>query len=828
MNSALDRVVVSFKNSSEAVFTSLAALRQLQLLYLLVGLSIFGLSTSPPILDQFNGINILGSPKNTFLNNALYAGLLAVWALTNYHCATIILLFARKKRLISSLNRSTVSAYSIPLFVMPLVAAIFASALAIPIPALKGWQPIVEYPSLTALAFAIGLFVMARLWNWSPGRNVPTPASFLGLALLLGLSAIFAFSHNWTLALSVLAATTSLIAREMVPGRLVLFISSMAILLCVLTDPTTSQLTNELSPVPFMFLLVTALIIFATLLSLISIASNIPLLLTIGCALLFTALMSGNMDYPIEFKERTDEAFLTAVIESDNSVDKGKFSRPFIDSEIQRWKQINNCADDPNKCPPPIIVAASGGGSRAALFVSSILSRLTEVTNGSARYRSFDTQLFAISGVSGGSVGAAAYLSVLTDFRNGVGLDRECLGPSPHAPPPSVYDCQLAFLKGNFLGPVFWSYAFGDIWGLQLHPDRGTTLARAWERRYKSVMNSDTFSKPFLEFRNAQINIPGKWVPLLFLNATSVGTGKPVVLAQAAGSFQGVLSIDTYDFHDLVASSEVPMASADISDPCDNCDIPLSVAASISSRFPLITPHATVISASGSAIDRIVDGGYFENSGSTTLSWVAEKLWNANLRPVVLSISNDSSGQFVGCVDTFEIVQWISNPPVDRLWIFRDISVGINAFIRAREARGSYASLKLCREQQTKIGGLLAEKQLNASADSPNSANLEKIIQTGGRLFIHLNIPQFPAEDVQSSSIPISWWLSDAWVHRITDTVERLMKLEGKNPGDVLAGEADLDREKVNAFNFLSLLTVMLKDQAAQECKSFELGVCVR
>ena len=67
-------------------------------------------------------------------------------------------------------------------------------------------------------------------------------------------------------------------------------------------------------------------------------------------------------------------------------------------------------------CPRPILVAAEGGGSRAAFLLASLLG-LLEDDSLDARInpggRQFHQQLFAVSGVSGGSVGAAFFISAL-------------------------------------------------------------------------------------------------------------------------------------------------------------------------------------------------------------------------------------------------------------------------------------------------------------------------------------------------------------------------------------------------------------------------------
>ena len=67
-------------------------------------------------------------------------------------------------------------------------------------------------------------------------------------------------------------------------------------------------------------------------------------------------------------------------------------------------------------CPRPIIVAGEGGGSRAAFLLASLLGALEDDSLDKRKNptaRPFHQQLFAISSVSGSSVGAAFFVSAL-------------------------------------------------------------------------------------------------------------------------------------------------------------------------------------------------------------------------------------------------------------------------------------------------------------------------------------------------------------------------------------------------------------------------------
>ena len=79
-------------------------------------------------------------------------------------------------------------------------------------------------------------------------------------------------------------------------------------------------------------------------------------------------------------------------------------------------------------------------------------------------------------------------------------------------------------------------------------------------------------------------------------------------------------------------------------------DIRLSTGAIISARFPLISPPATVRAGAarykdgghgGEIVDRVVDGGVFENAGLMTARDIAAALKDKHIRTLVLHINNE-------------------------------------------------------------------------------------------------------------------------------------------------------------------------------------------
>jgi len=70
----------------------------------------------------------------------------------------------------------------------------------------------------------------------------------------------------------------------------------------------------------------------------------------------------------------------------------------------------------------------------------------------------------------------------------------------------------------------------------------------------------------------------------------------------------------------------------------------LSTAFTMSARFPIISPHGILrarVKNTYRIVDRIVDGGYFENDGLATGADVADALKEFGLHPLIILITND-------------------------------------------------------------------------------------------------------------------------------------------------------------------------------------------
>lgn len=275
---------------------------------------------------------------------------------------------------------------------------------------------------------------------------------------------------------------------------------------------------------------------------------------------------------------------------------------------VRTW-MMANCRpltlNDPRSCPI-IFVAAEGGGSRAAYWTAQVLQRLDENS-----HHEFFKHLFAISSVSGGTLGSVAFLGA--EFRNQ--SSREKL---------------REYVGSNFLSPILAALLFPEV--LQRFSpiafdslDRSHAFELGLERSWYSEYGDNAFAEDFMGFWTRNQEQTG---PAMFINSTNVETGLPFVIS----------NID-------VPSSDHPRSyyAFDKERLYHISSLPLSAAVHLSGRFSYVNPPATLDSrpsdaalASGGdkcTLDldskcahaivpwgQLVDGGYFDNSGSQTLS----------------------------------------------------------------------------------------------------------------------------------------------------------------------------------------------------------------
>jgi hypothetical protein len=288
--------------------------------------------------------------------------------------------------------------------------------------------------------------------------------------------------------------------------------------------------------------------------------------------------------------------------------------RPNLDAALQSWA----AAQPPSGGGPMpmVLVATAGGGLRAAYWTGAVLGRLTDAQP------SFPTRLFAISGVSGGSVGALAYAALVR---------AEQLGQ----PVTKRYAEKLdAALARDFLGPNLAGAFFVDplrflLPWLAPTGGRGTALESGFEAAWSRAAWAGAESPmdgPFLNLWPSAAGEP--WVPGLLLNATHLETGRRVIASNI--KIETAPFLDAWDLHDLLGA-----------------DVYATVAAHNSARFSWISPAGELWARDGRFKGDVIDGGYFENYGALALRELAQGLLDAaarqnlSLRLIVIQISSD-------------------------------------------------------------------------------------------------------------------------------------------------------------------------------------------
>ena len=263
-----------------------------------------------------------------------------------------------------------------------------------------------------------------------------------------------------------------------------------------------------------------------------------------------------------------------------------------------------------NKPYPVFIVAASGGGLYAAHHAATVLARLQD------RCKNFAQHVFAISAVSGGSLGGALFSSLAKrEATNAQHAD--CVVGSQGG---AQFEGRInQFLQTDFLSPLLASALFPDavqrfLPAFTSHFDRARTfertLSHAWAKLYPSEKD-DLWSRPYLEHWKSD-----RAAPALILNSTNVEHGYRVAITPFRiidmGELGNIVSLSNLaEFHRLAELRSGDGSTARLRDTT------LATAVSLSARFPWVVPAGRLETQHGAL--RLVDGGYVENSGVETV-----------------------------------------------------------------------------------------------------------------------------------------------------------------------------------------------------------------
>jgi hypothetical protein len=287
----------------------------------------------------------------------------------------------------------------------------------------------------------------------------------------------------------------------------------------------------------------------------------------------------------------------------------------------------------------PVVVAISGGAARAALWGAAVLAEIDRQAAGQ------DAAVFAVSTVSGGSLGAASYLSVRAVAPPGVAGDAAGCRLAPEMQGPfKAYAEELG--AGDAIGPLLAGFVLSDVprgligWAPALFgaPMRGGDRAAALERAFEA--NAERAAR-HAGLRPVPLDAPylslaGPSMPLWIGLATERDTGGRVLVTPVRGDgqawpFEGAA--------DLLAQLRA--------------DIPISTAVNATGRFPFLEPSGVAPpphpTQAGLAL---IDGGYYDQSGLETALELADWLRRQGAAPIVVAATGSGYGNGLGAHGT--------------------------------------------------------------------------------------------------------------------------------------------------------------------------------
>lgn len=296
-----------------------------------------------------------------------------------------------------------------------------------------------------------------------------------------------------------------------------------------------------------------------------------------------------------------------------------EMARETASERFRRWIDRLPAGD------PVYMVAAVGGASRAAYWTGSVLASMEDDARRAGR--PFAANMFAISSISGGSLGATAFVAGVAQTPDGAACRN---GPAEH-PSASPEGCLSArirgFLERDFLAPVVGRMLFPDLFirfvpvpqSLAARADRSLGLEEAWAADWRDEFGSHEkavdWEAPMSALYERVERDGAPRLPLLLLNTVRLEDGQRFMQAIVRPDWQGV---------------------TDLLDPAfDSRRLSLAQAVHNSARFPYVSPGAMVLGIPGTAtpagakqpeLGRLGDGGYHEGSGAATLVDLIERL----------------------------------------------------------------------------------------------------------------------------------------------------------------------------------------------------------
>jgi len=424
----------------------------------------------------------------------------------------------------------------------------------------------------------------------------------------------------------------------------------------------------------------------------------------------------------------------------------------------------------------PIIVAVSGGATRAGLWAASVLQRVVQAEQPGG------PALFAISSVSGGSLGAGAAMSLLAKAAPLL-KEQHCYVPNALDPLGPASDTSPVPLSGDALGPLLAGWLFNDIpravfaplaallraapWSGTLQPRGGDSaaaiedaFARLW-RPTARHLHAIGFEQPYLSLFYDSAGRYREGVPLWFANGTDAGTGDRLITSPVRT--HTVKPANTQDQgnkpqdrDDASAWSPWCQGGADGSWPFPSSgnvlerlcsDVRIATAINNTARFPYLEPFGELLpvetthgdAQSAKSAGSLVDGGYFENEGLQTAfdlaNWLRHEAKSVGVRsiePIIVQATADGEAPNTPVITCDPPAPAVPVPPTHQGSVLPQVFAPV---IGLYNVRGGHSAILLYRAHD----GLCS-----------------------GNRFVHFYLPPYGSEP-----IPLNWVLSDTLAHFI-------------------------------------------------------------
>ena len=305
------------------------------------------------------------------------------------------------------------------------------------------------------------------------------------------------------------------------------------------------------------------------------------------------------------------------IAETSGAID----GRPTLESAFKQWAGPQQPVGANGK-KTMVLIAVQGGASRAGYWTAVALAQLqtaaAKLTGMDGKPVDFGAHVFAISSVSGGSVGAVGYSAMLKTAPPNVRT------PTTKGDIETLTNDLLGFAGRDALGPALTGTLFSDLLyrflPLPWLPDRAETLERAWEEAWDAPdastgvapRTAGAIRAPFLALAPKDGE---PWRPLLIVQGASESGGRRMLTSAVK------FTCDEVDADDLLEGI--------------GHDVAASTAILNGARFPWVSPGGTFTHQPCTAKDgdpksndHVLDGGYFDNAGAETLREMTRAIRN--------------------------------------------------------------------------------------------------------------------------------------------------------------------------------------------------------